>query len=868
MSKAFMIFLLPFFLAFTANSNNNKVVVSQWMKTSPQILETPVFADKENVMGETFSEADLLEQTFLSLDDHFPQPGKTLMVKNGSTVTWNEAFTDSNGYVTMEEIADANQPQVSYLAIYINAERWMEATLEIKTPHMLRAWLNGKIIGTKKTTEKEEKTVGKVTKDLEMKKGKHLLTLKTIKGADAPLDWKIMANLELKDPYQVHDLGFSADPVRRKNIHDVLEGKKISSVDISPDGNHYKVSYTQMIPASGKTERWTEIKSTEDQKLIHTFRHADVSRLNWTPESNKLSYTSTQNGKTTIYLHDIENGVVEELMEDIENFSGYRWAPNEKYIIYSLQEKGKGTEDDIRQVIGMADRQSNFRNRIFLYKFDLESNTHQRLTYGNLSSYLQDIHPQSDQILFSQSYPDYTEIPYSRQNMFILNLHSMQLDTLWVDELNSVSARFSPEGDQLLCTGSPSAFNGMGENVPEGMIPNNYDTQAYIYDLSTQQVTPFTKNFAPSVSSATWNKSDNNIYLLVSEEDKRNIYRYNIKKEEMDLLPLEGEFMASPDFASQERLAVYRSNDVNTPYKYYLLNLKNLRSSLLEDTESENYKHVELGEVKDWDFQTDAGLNITGRVYYPPDFNPRDQYPVIVYYYGGTTPVGRGFGGRYPYNLWAGNGYLVYVLQPSGAIGSGQEFSAAHVNNWGITVADEIIEGTKKFLEAHPYADKNKMGCAGASYGGFMTMLLMTRTDIFTAAISHAGISALSSYWGEGYWGYSYSAVASAGSYPWNNQELYVNQSPLFSADRVNTPLLLLTGDSDTNVPPGESIQFYTALKILDKPVELIMVKDQDHHILQYNKRILWHNTIMAWWDKYLKDQPQWWNNQYPEKNY
>jgi dipeptidyl aminopeptidase/acylaminoacyl peptidase len=62
---------------------------------------------------------------------------------------------------------------------------------------------------------------------------------------------------------------------------------------------------------------------------------------------------------------------------------------------------------------------------------------------------------------------------------------------------------------------------------------------------------------------------------------------------------------------------------------------------------------------------------------------PERKYPVIVYYYGGIRPVGRTFGGRYPFNLWAGNDYLVYVLQPSGAVGFGQEFSAAHVNNWG-----------------------------------------------------------------------------------------------------------------------------------------------------------------------------------------
>jgi dipeptidyl aminopeptidase/acylaminoacyl peptidase len=238
-----------------------------------------------------------------------------------------------------------------------------------------------------------------------------------------------------------------------------------------------------------------------------------------------------------------------------------------------------------------------------------------------------------------------------------------------------------------------------------------------------------------------------------------------------------------------------------------------------------------------------------------------------VYYYGGTTPVSRTFDGRYPFHLYAAMGYVVYVLQPSGTIGFGQEFSARHVNAWGAYTADEIIEGTKKTCDAHPFLDRSKIGCIGASYGGFMTMYLQTRTDIFAAAVSHAGISDITSYWGEGYWGYSYSGFASAESFPWNNWDLYVGQSPLFFADRMKTPLLLLHGNVDTNVPPGESIQMFTALKILGVPVELILIDGEDHHIIDYDKRIRWNNSIFAWFAKWLQDDDGWWNEIYPKRN-
>ncbi|MCP4659678.1 MAG: S9 family peptidase, partial [bacterium] len=279
--------------------------------------------------------------------------------------------------------------------------------------------------------------------------------------------------------------------------------------------------------------------------------------------------------------------------------------------------------------------------------------------------------------------------------------------------------------------------------------------------------------------------------------------------------------------------------------------------------DADRFADVDLGKVESWSFRTGDGTEILGRVHYPPDFDPEHKYPLLVYFYGGMSPIERSFGGRYPKNLWAAHGYVVYVLQPSGATGFGQEFSARHVNNWGKTVAEEIIEGTKQFAAAHPFVDAERIGCLGASYGGFMTMLLTTRTDLFAAAVSHAGISSISSYWGQGWWGYHYSATASAGSYPWNNRELYVDQSPLFHADKITTPLLLLHGDADTNVPPGESQQLYTALKVLGKEVELIEVGDENHRIQDYPKRKLWMQTILAWFDKQLKGQPEFWQYLY-----
>ncbi len=240
---------------------------------------------------------------------------------------------------------------------------------------------------------------------------------------------------------------------------------------------------------------------------------------------------------------------------------------------------------------------------------------------------------------------------------------------------------------------------------------------------------------------------------------------------------------------------------------------------------------------------------------------------MIVYYYGGTSPTNHALEFSYSMHMYAALGYVVYTLNPSGTTGFGQEFAARHVNAWGDKTADEIIQGTEQFCKEHPFVNPKKIGCAGASYGGFMTQYLQTKTDLFAAAVSHAGISALSSYWGEGYWGYGYCSVANTGTYPWNNPEFYTKHSPLFNADKINTPLLLLHGNADTNVPVGESIQMFLALKLLGKTVEFVQVDGENHGVADYKKRLEWQNTIFAWFAKYLKDEPQWWDALYPERH-
>lgn len=486
------------------------------------------------------------------------------------------------------------------------------------------------------------------------------------------------------------------------------------------------------------------------------------------------------------------------------------------------------------------------------------------LTFGSRNVFLNDISDDSRNLLITTSESRLDKRPTTLFSLYSLNLDTMKADTIVSGDGFIGSAIYSPDAKTVALTGTPEALNGIGKNVPENRIPSMVDNQLFLIDIASKKATPFTREFNPSVGNVEWSRADGNIYFTAEDRDCINLFRTNPKTMQVSQLPVEEEIVAGFSIPTSGKNIVWHGESASAPASLYLFDTAKSRSTLLETPKKEMLADVKLGTCESWDFVNSRGDSICGHFYLPSDFDASRKYPLIVNYYGGCNPVERTFESRYPHNAYAEQGYVVYVIEPSGATGFGQEFSSRHVNTAGQGVADDIIEGTKEFCRTHPYVDDKKIGCIGASYGGFMTQYLQTVTDIFAAAISHAGISDHTSYWGERYWGYSYSEVSMANSYPWSDADLYVKQSPLFNADKIHTPLLFLHGDKDNNVPIGESIQMFTALKLLNRPTAFVAVADQDHHILDYDKRIKWQDTIYAWFAKYLKDDSSWWDAMYP----
>ena len=674
----------------------------------------------------------------------------------------------------------------------------------------------------------------------------------------------------------------SASSKRAYNIYDVICAPNYSSVSLSPNGKFVIVRKT-WVDRQGNNHSINEVRNYQTGKVLASFQE----NVKWMPRSNKMYFVQKSNESAIEANGDATSGAA--LSYETENSCQqlvtinpltmerevlathipegfFQFTPDEKSLIYTITTEGRKKDAQVYDIKEPDDRQPGWRNRSNLAKYGLASGIFQPITFGYHNIYLNDISADSRYLLIGKSEDRLTKRPTTLTSLYKLDLQTLQAETL-VDKGEFInSALFSPDGKSILVSASPEAFDGIGKNVEEGQIPSMVDTQLYLLSATAkdaQQVRPLTKNFNPNVLDVAWSKVDGNIYFTAEDKDCMHLFQLNPKTGKFALLKSPEEYIKSFSLASSAAEMAFSGQSASNADRLYRMNTKAQKSQVIDDLSARELKDVQLGECKAWNYVNAKGDTICCRYYLPPHFDAAKKYPMVVNYYGGCSPTSRLFQSRYPHHVYAAMGYVVLVVNPSGATGFGQKFSAHHVDTAGEGVAEDIIASTQAFCDEHGFVNRKKIGCIGASYGGFMTQYLQTKTDLFAAAISHAGISDHTSYWGEGYWGYSYSQVSMANEYPWTNKHLFVDQSPLYRADKIHTPLLFLHGTADNNVPVGESIQLYTALKVLGRPTAMVLVDGQDHHIIDYEKRIKWQNTIFAWFAKWLQNDDSWWNEMY-----
>lgn len=774
------------------------------------------------------------------------------------TAGWTTMVPDTAGNLVL--VDSKNAPQLRTFASHLRSERFAKGKLKLVSSPRADVVLNGDITISKTTADS---VPGEQSADIELlPQQDYSLIVNVLTMPDDPGKPEFRLEFVPDKDFEGVKVSSGADMDRRVSPLSTMQGERVSSMALSPDGKYLLTRYHEVISAEESRKRVVMTETATGRTVSENIEFS----ADWMPKSNSLYFTKEGVKDYDLYVMEVPSMRTTRIATAIPD-QGVTFSPDEKYLFYYDKVDGAKNEGVMRRYSSPDDRIPGDRDRFYICRYDIENGVAVPLTYGGGTTSICDISRDGSKLLYMSQRQTPDKYPFYRVSLVQMDMNTFATDTIINDADGFVSnAIYSPDATRLFVVGGPDAFDRIGANHDPEPIANNFDNQGFIMTLSDRSVKPVTKDFDPSLEGTpVWNAVDNRIYFIGERGFFRDLYQLNPSDGKIVMLGKEN-LQTVRGFSigdREDRYAAYWGGSFTDDGVACLLNLKNGKSTLVDDPLKEWLGDTQFGKMEPWKFTASDGTVVDGYMCLPPDFDANKKYPLIVYYYGGTSPSNASFYHLYSPQVFASRDYVVYVLNPSGTTGYGQEYSARHVNAWGKRTADEIIQGVKEFCKSHPFVNKDRIGCLGASYGGFMTQYLLTKTDIFHAAISHAGISNVTSYWGEGFWGYSYNSVAAAKSYPWTAPELFTKQGSLFNADKIHTPLLLLHGTVDTNVPIGESIQLFNALKILGRDVEFITVQDENHIISNFNNKLSWHNTIMAWFAKWLQDDPSWWDELY-----
>ena len=262
--------------------------------------------------------------------------------------------------------------------------------------------------------------------------------------------------------------------------------------------------------------------------------------------------------------------------------------------------------------------------------------------------------------------------------------------------------------------------------------------------------------------------------------------------------------------------------------------------------------NVELYKWKDAEGNEQKGL-----LYKPENFDSSKKYPMIVYFYEKYSDKIHSHYIPNPsrsvinFPLYNSNGYVVFIPDISYRIG-----------HPGKSAYDVIMSGTNSLIEKG-FIDKDNMGLQGQSWGGYQVAYMVTRTNLFKAVMSGAPVVNMTSAYGGIRWEsgmvreFQYEQSQSRiGKTPWNGFDLYIENSPLFFLDKVETPVLIMSNDNDGAVPHTQGIEFFTALRRLGKPAWMLTYNGEEHNLTKWPNRVDLAKRMMQYFDYYLKGAP------------
>lgn len=693
----------------------------------------------------------------------------------------------------------------------------------------------------------------------------------------------------------MNSLPAQAADKRPMTIDDLFAFKRVTDPQVSPDGKHvaYVVTTVDLAGNKSSSNLWLAAtdRKTPPRQLTTTTKKDRHPR--WNPEGTRILFESNRGGTNQLWVIDLAGGEAQQVTTISTSASTGIWSPDSKKLAFvssvypefstlPYAESDKKNKEKLEAIEKNPVKAKVFSKLFFRHWDEYVEDKRQHLFVCNadgtdcrdVTPGDRDANPTSstfsvgDDFTFS---PDgthlvFTAVPpkneawstnYQLCRVSLTNTKE-EWEALTKNPAADVYPRFSPDGKKLAWR---------AQKKP-GYEADKWDLQVVdcnpdgSFDRTPKNLTE-KKDVSPG--EFVWTPN-NELVFVADEKAMTSLFRVSMSGEIKTGIPFKNRTVAYPDGKLGQLTSLNCSRDgqvwthtlasLNGPAEVHLatsnatagdpdVNVghltahnKTLLDSLYRPTPEYVEVDIEGGKMQMW-------------ILKPPGFDPNKKWPVAYLVHGGPQGAWEdSWSYRWNPMLWAAQGYVVALPNPRGSTGFGQKFTDEISGDWGGKCYRDLMAGAD-YVEKLPYVDKDRIGAAGASFGGYMMDWFAVSTGRFKTLISHCSVWNFESMWGttDELW---FDEWEHAGL-PWEVPGKYREFSPHAKAanlGKFKTPMLLIQNDLDFRCPVGQGIELFTALQRQGVSSRLINFPDEGHWVLKPANSKYWHEEVFAWLKK------------------
>lgn len=628
---------------------------------------------------------------------------------------------------------------------------------------------------------------------------------------------------------------------------EALRVARVGSPRISPDGSTvaYLVTSLKMEkdePGKSVTHLWI-VPAAGPASAARQFTRGDksVSDLAWSPDGKLLAFTMAgeeeKNGPQVWFMY-ANGGEPWQVTKHKSGVRNFEFSPDGKTLLLvatAAPAEDAEKRDKVKDDAVVVDHDFKLAQ---LWTWDVASGDEKQITKGDFTVSDPRWSPDGSHITFTTN-PTPLLDDISLQTAWVLDVTSGEKRKLVDTTEFTHTARWSPDGKWIAYLSS----HGL----------DLYQTNLFVVSADGGAPRKLTGSFELNASTPVWAPDGKTIYFSTDTRESDEIFSADVAAGTVRQLTDKPAVIAVDEISSDGQTAVGTWTDPSHPAEVFRSDLS--FSSITPITDQNDWlAGYALGdtEVVRWKSSKD-GMEIEGVLTKPVDFDASRKYPFLLNPHGG--PTGASLLSFNPSEqIMAANGYLILEPNFRGSTGRGEKFAMANQNDWGGGDYKDDMSGVQAIVDKG-WADPNRMGAFGWSYGGFMTFWIDTQTDRFKAISPGAGLPDLYSMYSQTDI-HRYLTMFFNMKSPWDNFQEYWDHSPMKYVENVKTPTMILHGQADTRVPIPQAQEFFRALTERHVPVEFVTYPRENHGFVEPRHIQDRWQRYLVFFGKYLDNPP------------